>query len=90
VLCNRLTTMLIKQMERQLSSFTAEGGFTEALTSERLKQRATESLSKDAPICPKCGKPMLKRLAKKGTNSGKTFWSCSDYPNCNGFRKIEN
>ena len=23
------------------------------------------------------------------TNSGKPFWSCSDYPNCHGTRKIE-
>lgn len=34
------------------------------------------------------GKPMIKRVAKKGINSGKEFWSCSDYPQCNGTRKI--
>ena len=38
--------------------------------------------------CPKCGKPMLKRVAKKGVNSGKEFWSCSDYPECNGTRNV--
>ena len=89
VLCDRLTTMLNKQMEKQLSAFTVEGGFTEALTSERLKQRTTESIQSNAPTCPKCGKPMIQRVAKKGTNSGKPFWACSDYPNCNGTRKCE-
>lgn len=89
VLCNRLTTMLNKQIEKQLSSFTEEGGFTEALTAERLKQRTADSLSEDAPQCPVCGKPMLKKMAKKGLNSGKPFWSCSDYPNCTGTRKFE-
>ena len=64
-------------------------GFTEALTAERLKQRTADSLSADAPQCPVCGKPMLKRMAKKGLNSGKPFWSCSDYPNCTGTRKFE-
>ena len=89
VLCNRLMTMLNKQMEKQLSAFTAEGGFTEALTAERLNYRQQESLSEDAPQCPNCGKSMLKRMAKKGINSGKPFWSCSDYPNCTGTRKME-
>lgn len=89
VLCERLIMMLQKQIETNLKLFTAEGGFSEALTSERLKQRSAESLSEDAPLCPKCGKPMLKRLAKKGINSGNPFWSCSDYPNCNGIRKYD-
>ncbi|MBP5782757.1 MAG: topoisomerase DNA-binding C4 zinc finger domain-containing protein, partial [Bacteroidales bacterium] len=34
------------------------------------------------------GKPMIKRMAKKGKNAGNAFWSCSDYPNCNGTRSI--
>jgi ssDNA-binding Zn-finger/Zn-ribbon topoisomerase 1 len=29
---------------------------------------------------------MIKRMAKKGINSGQPFWSCSDYPNCTGTR----
>jgi len=28
------------------------------------------------------------KVAKKGVNSGKEFWSCSGYPECNGTRKI--
>ena len=89
VLCDRLILMLKKQIEASLQSFKEQGGFTEALTAERLKQRTEESLTEDAPLCPKCGKPMLKRMAKKGVNSGKPFWSCSDYPDCNGTRKFE-
>lgn len=89
VLCERLTIRIRKQIESQLASFTVEGGFTEALTAERLKHRTEQSASEDAPLCPKCGKPMIQRVAKKGTNSGKPFWSCSDYPNCHGTRKCE-
>ena len=89
VLCNKLIMMLSKQIEQQLQSFTEDGGFTEALTAERLKHRAEQSAQDDAPLCPQCGKPMIKRMAKKGTNSDKPFWSCSDYPNCHGTRKIE-
>ena len=80
--------MLRKQIDNQLATFREEGGFTEALTAERLAFRAEKSVQDNAPECPKCGKPMIKRMAKKGVNSGHEFWSCSDYPRCNGTRSI--
>lgn len=86
ILCNRLIMMLGKQIANQLDTFRREGGFTEALTAERLAYRTEQSVQSDAPTCPKCGKPMIKRMAKKGINSGKEFWSCSGYPECNGTR----
>ena len=88
VLCNRLILMINRQMESQLTAFREEGGFTEGLTAERLAYRKEQSVQADAPTCPICGKPMIKRVAKKGINSGKEFWSCSGYPECNGTRKI--
>lgn len=32
--------------------------------------------------CPKCGKKMVMRVAKKGHHAGKSFWGCSGFPNC--------
>lgn len=89
ILCNRLTMMLRRQILHLLDSFKAEGGFTEGLTAERLAVRSQQSTEADAPTCPKCGKPMIQRMAKKGINSGKPFWSCSNYPQCMGTRSIE-
>ena len=37
-----------------------------------------------APICPKCGKAMIRRIAHKGNQPGKQFWGCSAYPDCKG------
>ena len=88
VLCNRLVMMIGRQIERQLEVFKVEGGFTEGLTAERLSYRKQQSVHADAPTCPLCGKPMIKRVAKKGVNSGKEFWSCSDYPKCNGTKPV--
>lgn len=88
ILCNRLIQMLHRQIEHLLESFKEDGGFTEGLTAERLAHRAEKSAQSDAPTCPLCGKPMIKRVAKKGVNSGKEFWSCSAYPECNGTRRI--
>ena len=88
ILCNRLIMMLRKQLSKQLSTFKEEGGFSEALSAERLAFRTEQCIKEDAPICPKCGKPMLKRVAKKGYRVGKEFWSCSAYPQCNGTRNL--
>ena len=34
------------------------------------------------PICPKCNQPMVIRIAEVGTNKGKRFWGCPNYPKC--------
>ena len=88
VLCDRLSLMLRRQIEHLLDEFKEEGGFTEGLTAKRLAARTEKSREADAPACPLCGKPMIRRVAKKGMNSGREFWSCSGYPQCNGTRNI--
>ena len=88
VLCNRLILMLSKQLENLLEAFKEEGGFSEALSAERLARRTEQNAQADAPLCPKCGKPMIKRMAKKGKNAGNAFWSCSGYPECDGTRSL--
>ncbi|HHY55823.1 MAG TPA: DUF2726 domain-containing protein [Chloroflexi bacterium] len=36
------------------------------------------------PKCPKCGGGMVLRTARHGTNQGRKFWGCSNYPKCHG------
>ncbi|MDE6377293.1 MAG: four helix bundle suffix domain-containing protein [Duncaniella sp.] len=88
VLCLRQNKMLQSQIQSQLEHFKASGGFTENMTAERLEARKTQACSERAPECPKCGKPMLKRMQKKGQGQGREFWGCSDYPHCNGLRPL--
>lgn len=38
--------------------------------------------------CPKCGSEMLKRSAKSGTNVGKEFLGCTQFPRCRGIVSI--
>ena len=42
-----------------------------------------------APACPRCGKPMALRTARKGQHAGSQFWGCSGYPECKGTRPLE-
>lgn len=34
------------------------------------------------PLCEKCGIPMVRREAKRGTNAGQSFYGCPNYPRC--------
>ena len=89
VLCNRAILMLSRKIERTHSDFVDHGGFAENLTKDRLAARdAIHAATGDAPKCPKCGKPMRKRVAKRGENAGNEFWSCIGWPDCNGTRSI--
>lgn len=42
------------------------------------------------PLCPKCDKPMVRRVAKRGVAAGKAFWGCSEFSaGCRGTREIQ-
>lgn len=38
------------------------------------------------PVCPHCGNPMVRRVAKYGKTAGEEFWGCGQYPHCRGTR----
>lgn len=66
-----------KKLRSMISSATVDTG----------PQIQAESSSKAPELaCPKCGSPMVQRLAKKGTMAGKSFLGCSRFPDCAGTR----
>lgn len=42
------------------------------------------------PACPVCSKAMVQRVVNKGTDTGKAFWGCAQYPKCRGVISITN
>jgi ssDNA-binding Zn-finger/Zn-ribbon topoisomerase 1 len=40
-------------------------------------------------VCPACGLPFVKRIARKGTYAGKVFLTCSNYPECKHVQLIK-
>ncbi len=46
---------------------------------------ATDSAT---PDCPRCRSRMIRRIARRGTNAGSTFWGCPKFPNCRGIRAM--
>lgn len=95
-LINQASSLLMKQIRQLEQDFLAHGGLRERMTKARLESRAAMSDLSDKsdrpdvsdksqpPSCPKCGKPMVQRVARSGFRAGESFWGCSDYPRCNG------
>ncbi len=48
------------------------------------KQPVSDAWSADAPppFCPKCSVKMVLRTAQQGSNAGKKFYGCPNYPRC--------
>lgn len=82
VLITRENRLLQSLLQNRLETFRKSGGFSENMTEERLRARRNYAIENGAPKCPSCGRPMLKRLQKRGQDQGKEFWGCSDYPKC--------
>lgn len=88
LIIDQASRLLHSQMEGIAETFRKEGGFTERMSKARLETRASYIEEQETPMCPKCGKPMRKMLARKGRNAGYPFWSCTGYPVCNGTRNF--
>lgn len=39
-------------------------------------------------VCPRCGKPMVLRTARKGNVIGENFWGCSGFPKCKATKRV--
>lgn len=73
-----LGTARVRDIAQKLGAFKAG----------TLKETPNLSVVRDEPQCPKCGKPMIKRVARKGKNSGGEFWGCPRFPKCRGVRQL--
>lgn len=71
----------------------AHGGVVHAepaLPQTRPMARATVgALADTQPACPHCGGCMVRRIARTGTNAGRSFWGCSTFPACRGVRQVD-
>jgi len=51
------------------------------IESKKVETSVSENSEPDK-VCPRCGKKLILRTAKKGVNAGKQFWGCSGFPKC--------
>jgi len=71
------TQELLKQLEPHLPAVSAPQ------VPPRPVPPATVEVNEDGkPLCPKCGAPMVIRVASTGERKGERFYACSQYPKC--------
>lgn len=89
-LIHQANFLLDRQIAALEAAFIEDGGYSEQLATERLRQRAKERAASpspnapQAPKCPQCGGLMALRTAKAGKQPGSQFWGCIGYPECRG------
>ena len=67
----------------------ASSGADSAHHVEKIYQRLAEKKERvKNGLCPRCGSPLVVRIAKKGPNAGSQFLGCSRYPDCRYTRNI--
>jgi formate dehydrogenase maturation protein FdhE len=67
----------------------AENDLTELLQLAIMRVKDTTSLRATArtdsvPMCPVCGKMMVLRIHRNGSNTGRKYYGCMDSPRCSG------
>jgi hypothetical protein len=67
---------------------------TELMQLAILKVRETRSLRASGridsvPMCPVCGRMMVLRIHRTGSNAGKKYYGCMDSPSCKGVVAID-
>ncbi len=96
-LIHQANYLLDQQITALEQAFIQEGGYSEQLAAERLRQRSRRDPSDPSdqsdpsdpiPRCPRCGKPMALRTAKTGKKAGRQFWGCTGYPECKGTAEV--
>lgn len=49
---------------------------------------SSATVEEATPACPRCGRAMVRRVARTGTRPGSAFWGCTGFPECRGTRAI--
>lgn len=88
-LIHQANYLLDRQIAALEAAFIGEGGYSEQLATERLRQRRKDRAEATdqadlPPKCPACGGLMALRTAKAGKTPGSQFWGCTGYPECKG------
>jgi four helix bundle suffix protein len=91
VLIRRTVHMLQRQLHALGETFAETGGLREKMATMRIAARSKQQSGgsvpdPDTPNCPKCGRPMRKRIKR---DTGEAFWGCTGYAEgCRGTRPM--
>ena len=70
------------ELSAHLAKCLGETTSSPAFSAETASSPASKATTLDAPLCPKCGVPMVVRAVARGEHQGKQFYGCPNYPRC--------
>ncbi|MCB0213738.1 MAG: DUF2726 domain-containing protein [Anaerolineae bacterium] len=53
-----------------------------------VRQESVSTPTETAPMCPKCGVAMVRRITKRGHRVGQAFYGCGNYPRCREMKNL--
>ena len=85
----RAESLLSKTSEKRKDYVDKYKKIIEKVKSKKEEGKEETQKQEETLICPKCGAPMVLRVAKKGEKAGKKFYGCSQFPKCRFIMNIE-
>lgn len=85
----RAESLLSKTSEKRKDYVEKYKKIIEKVKSKKEEGKEETQKQEETLICPKCGAPMVLRVAKKGEKAGKKFYRCSQFPKCRFIMNIE-
>lgn len=78
----RFTVAEAKAMAAAIREGMMPKGIVKSFETRKEHLRSLDERHVSGTSCPKCGKDLVKRVAKSGANAGKEFFGCSGFPAC--------
>jgi len=72
----------VVELSRKIGDYIVYSSVNEVDHAENLRANMRH------PSCPKCGKPMVLRKARKGAWAGSEFWGCPNFPECRVTKRL--
>lgn len=85
----RAESLLSKTSEKRKDYVKKYEKIIEKVKSKKEEGKEETQKQEETLICPKCGAPMVLRVAKKGEKAGEKFYGCSQFPKCRFIMNIE-
>lgn len=85
----RAESLLSKTSEKRKDYVEKYKKIIEKVKSKKEEGKEETQKQEETLICPKCGAPMVLRVAKKGEKAGEKFYGCSQFPKCRFIMNIE-
>ena len=82
------STQEVKEIVEALKTGMMPKGIIRSWQTRAQHLQSLQDRHSSTTTCPKCGKELVLRTAKNGTNAGKQFYGCTGYPSCRYARNI--